>query len=143
MKISDKNTALITGASRGLGLALARALVDRNWELIIGARGSNELQKARVDLGKITRVWAIQGDISDPDHRRQLARVADETGGLDLIINNASFPGPSPQPALLAYPLETLMDVYKNNVIAPLGLLQAVQDQLKPRAGPRNSDQRR
>jgi len=128
---NEVKTALITGASRGLGLALARALADRNWQLIIDARNASALLTVRNELAKSTRVWAVQGDIGHQDHRQELAGAAAEAGGLDLIVNNASILGPSPQPALLAYPLDTLIDVYKINVIAPLGLLQAVQSQLK------------
>ena len=134
MNTNRQKTALITGASRGLGLALARALALNSWQLIIDARGSEALQNARYDLEKKTRVWAIRGDISDPAHRQQLAKAAAEAGGLELIVNNASILGPSPQPALLAYPLDTLTDVYRINAIAPLGLLQAVQSHLKPGA---------
>jgi NAD(P)-dependent dehydrogenase (short-subunit alcohol dehydrogenase family) len=129
-----KRTAIITGASRGLGLALARALARRNWQLIIDARGEAALQDVLSELEKYTRVWAIPGDIFDPPHRQRLAEAAAEAGGLELVFNNASVLGPSPQPALLAYPLESLMDVYKTNVVAPLGLLQAVQSHLKPGA---------
>jgi NAD(P)-dependent dehydrogenase (short-subunit alcohol dehydrogenase family) len=132
MNANGRKTALITGASRGLGLALARALANRNWQLIIDGRDDAALRKAATELEKNTRVWAIQGDISDPGHRQQLAEAATRAGGLDLIVNNASILGPSPQPALLAYPLDTLTDVYKINVIAPLGLLQAVQSLFKP-----------
>ena len=132
MNANGRKTAMITGASRGLGLALARALASRNWQLIIDGRDNGTLRIAAAEVEKNTRVWSIQGDISDPDHRQQLAKAAAEAGGLDLIVNNASFLGPSPQPALLAYPLDTLMDVYKINVVAPLGLLQAVQSLFKP-----------
>ena len=132
MNANGRKTALITGASRGLGLALARVLADREWHLIIDGRGGEALRRAASELEKGTRVWAIQGDINDPGHRQQLAKAAEEIGGLDLIVNNASILGPSPQPALLAYPLETLIDVYQINVIAPLGLLQAVQGLFKP-----------
>lgn len=127
-------TALITGASRGLGLALARRLASDGWSLIIDARGERDLEAARAELAEHTRVTAIAGSITDPDHRLALADAAREAGGLDALVNNASILGPSPQPSLLDYPLDTLEEVYRTNVIAPLALVQAVRDELKPGA---------
>ncbi len=117
-------TALITGASRGLGLALAGELARRGWSLIIDARGPAALEAARAGLAQLTRVVAIPGDVADPAHRAALAEAA--AGGIDAIVNNASVLGPSPQPRLLDYPLDVLEYVYTTNAIAPLGLIQAV-----------------
>lgn len=127
-------TALITGASRGLGLALARLLASEGWALVIDARGEAALEAARRTLEAHTVVKAIAGDVRDPSHRRALAQAAADLGGLDALVNNASILGPSPQPQLLDYPLDVLEQVYAANVIAPLGLLQAVRGQLKPGA---------
>jgi len=124
-------TALITGASRGLGLALARQLSTDGWQLIIDARGTEALEAARSILAEQTHVIAIAGDVTDSGHRRELAEAAHELGGLDALINNASILGPSPQPELLDYPLEVLEQVYRTNVIAPLALVQALRDDLK------------
>src|SRR5262245_33652628 len=112
-------TGIVSGASRGLGLALARALDQRGWRLIVDARGGDALDEAIAGLRNVT---AIPGDVANPAHRRALVDAADER--IDLIINNASLLGPSPQPALADYPLETLREVYEANVIGPLGLLQ-------------------
>jgi NAD(P)-dependent dehydrogenase (short-subunit alcohol dehydrogenase family) len=79
-------------------------------------------------------VIAIAGDVTDAAHRRALADAAREAGGLDAIMNNASILGPSPQPQLLDYPLDVLEQVYRTNVVAPLALIQAVRDVLKPGA---------
>ena len=126
--------ALITGASRGLGLALARQLAQNGWGLIIDARGKKALEQARLELSAKTKVIAIPGDLTAETHRKKLAKAASELGGLDALINNASFLGPSPQPHLLDYPLNVLEQVYYTNVIAPLGLIQALRSSLKPDA---------
>jgi NAD(P)-dependent dehydrogenase (short-subunit alcohol dehydrogenase family) len=130
----NERTALITGASRGLGLALARGLAARHWNLIITARDAERLRQARNELASITHVAALAGDVTDPAHRESLAVLAQGHAGLDAVVNNAGALGPSPQPALLEYPLEALAHVFRANVVAPLGILQAVRDQLKPGA---------
>jgi NAD(P)-dependent dehydrogenase (short-subunit alcohol dehydrogenase family) len=130
----SSRTALITGASRGLGLALARRLAAEGWTLIIDARGDKALETVRAELAELTRVVAISGDVTDEEHRRALAGAAHETGGLDALVNNASILGPSPQPELLDYPLDVLEEVYRTNAVAPLALVQAVRGNLKPGA---------
>lgn len=135
MSNQTSSTALITGASRGLGLALARELAGQGWNVIIDARGAQALEAARAELAsEHVQVVAIPGDITDATHRARLIAAAHELGGLDILINNASILGPSPQPGLLAYPLATLELVYRTNVIAPLALLQVAQAELKPGA---------
>ena len=116
--------ALITGASRGLGLALAQALADRGYGLAIDARGSDDLEAAQAALARRAAVTAIPGDVADPAHREELVAAAVRMGRLRLLVNNASVLGPSPQPDLDAYPLELLDAVYRINVLAPLGLIQ-------------------
>ena len=134
MASQTTRTALITGASRGLGLALARQLAVEGWQLIIDARGADALEAARVELARHTRVVAIAGDVTGVGHRQELARAVQSLGGLDALVNNASLLGPSPQPLLLEYPLDVLEHVYRTNVIAPLALIQAMQQSLKPGA---------
>ena len=116
------STALITGASRGLGLALARALAARHWRLVIDARGADALEAARRELAAHTDVTALVGDVADERHRRALVTAAGDR--IDALVNNASILGPSPQPALDAYPLDVLEDVLKVNALAPLRLIQ-------------------
>ena len=124
------DTALITGASRGLGLALARELARRSWRLVIDARGADALEAARAELAAVTEVVAIPGDVADPEHRRALVEAAGER--IELLVNNASLLGPSPQPALADYPLAVLERVYRVNVLAPLALFQAARPRLRP-----------
>jgi NAD(P)-dependent dehydrogenase (short-subunit alcohol dehydrogenase family) len=126
------NTALITGASRGLGLALARALAERGWSLVVDARGSDALEAARRELAERTSVTALPGDVGEEGHRREL--VAAAPGGLELLVNNASALGPSPLPTLAEYPLVELEEVYRMNVLAPLGLVQLALPLLTPGA---------
>lgn len=129
-----KRTALITGASRGLGLALARALAQSGWQLIIDARGAEALDDAWSELSTWTHIVAISGDIGEEDHRQALAQAASQMGGVNLVVNNAGILGPSPQPALLDYPLKDLLGVYEINVVAQLGVLQAIRHTLLPGA---------
>ena len=126
--------ALITGASRGLGLALARQLAEKRWGLIIDARGKKALEQAHEELSKKTNVIAIPGDVTAESHRKKLFKAAQELGGLDALVNNASLLGPSPQPPLLQYPLDVLEQVYRANVFAPLAIIQALQSRLRPGA---------
>jgi NAD(P)-dependent dehydrogenase (short-subunit alcohol dehydrogenase family) len=117
-------TAIITGGSRGLGLALARALAERGWSLVLDARGADALEEAAKELSERTTVRAIAGDVADDGHRRELVAAAEELGGPDLLVNNASLLGPSPQPRLADYPLDVFRAVYEANVTAPLALIQ-------------------
>ena len=138
-------TAIITGASRGLGLALADALADRGWRLVIDGRDGVALEQAAARLRGRTDVVALAGDVADPWHRSALVEAAHDDAGeahagderagrgrIDLLVNNASRLGPSPQPALAAYPLDELERVYRVNVIAPLALAQLALPRLAP-----------
>jgi NAD(P)-dependent dehydrogenase (short-subunit alcohol dehydrogenase family) len=117
---------IVTGASRGLGLALARALDERGWRLVVDARGEEALSEAVDGLSGVT---AITGDVADAEHRRALVEAAGEQ--IDLVVNNASLLGPSPQPPLAAYPLDELRHVYEANVLAPLALAQVALPRLR------------
>ena len=122
-------TAIVTGASRGLGLALARELVERGWRLVVDARGAEALER---EWSGIAGVVAVPGNLADFAHRRSL--VAAAGGAIDLLVNNASVLGPSPQPALADYPLDELRRVFEINVVAPLALVQTALPFLAPRA---------
>jgi NAD(P)-dependent dehydrogenase (short-subunit alcohol dehydrogenase family) len=114
--------AIITGASRGLGLALSRELAAGGWRLVIDARGREELERTARELAEVGDVRALAGDVSDAGHRSALVDAAG--GRIDLLVNNASILGPSPQPQLDAYPLTELEAVLRVNVLAPLALIQ-------------------
>src|SRR5262245_40064600 len=118
--------AIVTGASRGLGLALTRVLVERGWRVVADARGRTELE----------RVWAgtwdvvpVPGDVADARHRATLFDAAGEE--IDLLVNNASTLGPSPLPPLAGYPLDELRRAYDVNVVGPLALVQLALPRLR------------
>jgi NAD(P)-dependent dehydrogenase (short-subunit alcohol dehydrogenase family) len=126
--------AIITGASRGLGAALARRLAADGWTLVLDARGAEALAAVAAEL-PADRVTAIAGDVTDAAHRSALVAAAASLGGLDAVINNASVLGPSPQPALADYPVDELRAVYDANVVAPLALAAAALPALRASGG--------
>lgn len=127
--------ALVTGASRGLGKALAQELGARGWQLIVDARNGDLLQDAAKGFGSTHKVRALAGNVGDPTHRHELAQAARGMGGLDLLVNNASTLGPVPRPRLASYPLDEFEDVIRINTIAPLGLIQALWPEITASAG--------
>jgi NAD(P)-dependent dehydrogenase (short-subunit alcohol dehydrogenase family) len=120
---------IVTGASRGLGRALTRALVDRGWRIVVDARDGDALRR---EWGNPPHDVVIAGDVTDRAHRRALVDAAGER--IDLIVNNASELGPSPLRALADYPLTALARVYEVNVFAPLALVQLALPRLAPGA---------
>jgi NAD(P)-dependent dehydrogenase (short-subunit alcohol dehydrogenase family) len=132
MKLHDA-VALITGASRGLGLEIARLYARRGARLILAARGEVALHRAAVELSRVTEVVAVPADVSDEAER--IAQTAlDRFGRVDVLINNASDIGPSPMPLLEAYPWGALLHVLRVNAIAPLHLIQLLLPQMKARS---------
>jgi NAD(P)-dependent dehydrogenase (short-subunit alcohol dehydrogenase family) len=123
-------TGIVTGASRGLGLALARALDERGWRVIVDARGGAALDAATAGLENVT---AISGDVADAEHRRALVEAAGDR--IDLVVNNASLLGPSPQPPLAEYPLDELRRVYEVDVVAPIAMVQQLLPALTKSGG--------
>lgn len=130
--------ALITGGSKGLGLALATSLVEDGWNVVLDGRDAEALDDAVRKLqatssGQVVR--GIAGDVADPDHRAELLEAVEGLGQLDLLINNASTLGPSPQPRLADYPLAEFQHVLAVNLVAPLALLQATLPLLRVQHG--------
>ncbi|MEW1754454.1 SDR family NAD(P)-dependent oxidoreductase [Streptomyces angustmyceticus] len=117
--------AIITGASKGLGRALAAALAARGWDLVVDARSAGPLEDAVRELrGAGARVVALPGDVTDGGHRAALVAAAGELGGLDLLVNNASVLGAEPLVPLADHPLDGLRAALEADVVAPLGLAQ-------------------
>jgi len=135
------SVAIVTGASRGLGEALAVGLARAGWSLVIDGRDRPSLDAAadlvRAQAPPGTHVVAIAGDITDEAHRHDLTGAAFDLGGLDLVVNNAGTLGASPLPSLGDYPLDELRVAFEVNVVAPLGLVQDALPLLLDAAHPR------
>jgi NAD(P)-dependent dehydrogenase (short-subunit alcohol dehydrogenase family) len=123
--------AIVTGASRGLGLALTRGLAAAGWRVVVDARDAAQLREAAVGRAGVV---CVPGDITDAGHRSELVAAAVVGGSIDLVVNNASLLGPSPQPPLAGYPLDELRRVYEVNLIAPLALIQTALPHLSSNA---------
>lgn len=131
------STAIVTGASRGFGYELAAALAREGWNLVVDARDGTDLATAAARLDSLGpgRLVFVVGDVSDRLHASHLVDSAAELGGLDLLVNNASILGPSPQPALAEYPLDVLDEVFRVNVLAPISLIQLALPHLRATRG--------
>jgi NAD(P)-dependent dehydrogenase (short-subunit alcohol dehydrogenase family) len=126
--------ALITGASAGLGRALAVELAKQSWTLTIDARHTEALERVADELSALTQVQAVPGDVSDPAHRAALVATAGENGPVDLLVNNASDLGGSPLPRLRDLQASAYERVWRVNVLAPHQLIQALLPRLRPGA---------
>jgi NAD(P)-dependent dehydrogenase (short-subunit alcohol dehydrogenase family) len=132
-----RRTALITGGSRGLGLALARRLAADGWNLVVDGRGADALERARreVDAAGPGTVIALPGDIADPVHAAALVNAAAGQGGFALLVNNAGTLGPSPLPHVAWLRTGDLERILRTNVVAPLRLVQAALPHLRAARG--------
>jgi NAD(P)-dependent dehydrogenase (short-subunit alcohol dehydrogenase family) len=122
--------AVVTGASQGLGFALAEALAKEGWALVVDARRRDRLTAAVDRLRSLTEVVGVAGDVTEPEHRAALARAAHALGPVGVVVNNASTLGRSPLPTLREIDAEVLRRVFDVNVVAPIALLQALDEQL-------------
>jgi NAD(P)-dependent dehydrogenase (short-subunit alcohol dehydrogenase family) len=132
MTQTSQPTAVITGGSKGLGRALARALADQGWRLVLDARDSAALDGVAAEIPSAV---VAPGDVTDRVHREVLAAAVETLGRLDLLVNNASDLGPSPLPALAGYPLDALRHVFETDVVAPLALTQLLLPLLRASNG--------
>jgi len=130
-RMTHTSTALITGASRGLGLALALRLVADGWRVVVDARTADDLAASYSGFDP-AQVVAVAGDVASEEHRLALRRVVAELGGIDAVVHNASRLGPSPQPRLDSYPLDAFREVYAVTVFAPPRLTQLLLPHLRP-----------
>src|ERR1700741_4251641 len=121
--MQSKDVVLITGASKGLGRALANELARLRHPLIINARGERELRESEQELSRFTRVVAVAGEVSEVAEEIA-SRALQELGRVDILINNASEIGPSPMPPLERYPWDVLLRLFKVNAVAPFHLIQ-------------------
>jgi NAD(P)-dependent dehydrogenase (short-subunit alcohol dehydrogenase family) len=131
------STAIVTGASRGFGRALAVELARAGWSLVIDARDEPDLEAAASvieDAGSGDLI-AIAGDVTEPEHAARLVEAAVGTGDFSLLVNNASLLGPSPQPTLADYPLPVLEQVIATNLLSPLRLIQLALPHLRSTEG--------
>ncbi len=147
--MKQQHVAVVTGASSGLGAAVAEGLARQGWSLVIDGRDpgplTEEAERLRAIQGEAdgasdpggVGVASVVGDVTDPDHRRQLAATVQGLGRVDLVVLNASILGPSPQPELADYPLDVLRAVYEVNAIAPLAILQDLTPWLRAAPAPR------
>lgn len=128
--------AIVTGASRGFGRALASNLAVDGWDLVVDARGPHELKEVQAELAALgAEVRAIPGDVSSAEHRAALLGSALDLGSLDLLVNNASTLGTTPLPSLESYSLEEMRNVFEVNTFAPLVLIQLALPLLKQSRG--------
>ena len=132
--MKSNKTALITGASKGLGFQLAKNLAQQGWNLLITARNAEQLLKAKQCLSYYTQVIAKAGDVRDEVHLLELAETLElKNWQLDVVVNNASALG-SPLQNLLKQSIDSLHVVFHTNMIAPISLLQKVKSFLNPQA---------
>ncbi|UQX89835.1 SDR family oxidoreductase [Jatrophihabitans telluris] len=128
------SVAVITGASSGLGRALARRLAEQGWQLVLDARNPQPLYRTADELAVHTTVTAVAGDVTEPRHRHALAQAAGSFGGVDLLVNNASSLGPTPLAGMTELEPATFELILRTNVVAPLALIQLLRPWLRASA---------
>lgn len=135
---SSDRTAVVTGASRGLGRVLATFLAGDGYELVVTARGAASLEETAESIERDVdgaMVHPIAGDVTDAEHRETIRAKVSEFDGLDLLVNNASTVGPSPLPTLAEFPLDAFEEIFRTNTVAPLAIVQELLPFLGERHG--------
>ena len=126
--------AMVTGASRGLGLVIARILGSLGYSLVIGARDPDVLAAATDELSLHAPVVVpVAGNITDATVRARLIGAAQQLGGLDVLVNNASELGRIGP--LLTFDVPSFVRLFPVNVGAPLVLTQMAVPLLTERRG--------
>ena len=119
----EGRTALVTGASRGIGLAIAQSLVARGARVVVTARKADALAEAVEALGGPEKAVAVAGNAGDAEHRAEAVRTAVDTfGSLDLLVGNVGI-NPVFGP-LMDAPLDAFRKILDTNVVSSLGLVQ-------------------
>ena len=118
-----KKNVLITGASKGLGAALAGELAGAGARVVMVARHADELEKAAARIG----AYALPADIGDKHAVHAIAGAAAAlVGPIDILIHNASTLGPTPLRLLLDTECEDFEQVLQTNLIGPFRLTRIV-----------------
>ena len=121
----EGQVVLITGGSRGLGLAMARQFARERCRIAICARDQEELDRARKDLARRAEVLAIQCDVSDRAQvERMIDRVLSHFGRLDILVNNAGIIQVGPVESMTVEDFESAMNtMFWGTVYPTLALL--------------------
>jgi len=119
---------LVTGGSRGLGKALAKAFAAEGARVVIAARQADALESARREIeASGGAILALAADMTQPqDIARVVAAAIERFGRIDVLINNAGTLGPTPRPSLLNIDPEALLETFHVNTVGPLRVTQAI-----------------
>ncbi len=125
MKKLRGRTAIVTGASRGIGPYVARALAEEGMNLVLAARSVEALEQVAVEVGRQgVKAIATPTDVADAASRRALVEAAvGEFGAIDVLVNNAGIEQAKPYGEMAE---EDIRDIVEVNLLASMFLTQAV-----------------